>query len=186
MTLGRAEEWLFKNGGATDDVTYDNKHTTDLTDSNREVTIGHGGELTILSDDATMLKDLPDDNAPLDVPELVTIAENACFTMNATDDAPMETSVALMETFSKSLKSLGLIQCKSDPCIFVLLDKCGNLQAIVVVCGNDCIITGREKWVMRLKIGILGKRTTSDLSELKVHLGVDYRFGYNEHIRSGA
>jgi hypothetical protein len=29
VTLGRAEEWLFKNGGATDDVTYDNKHTTD-------------------------------------------------------------------------------------------------------------------------------------------------------------
>ena len=155
-----------------------------MTDSNRGVTIGHGGKLSILSDGATMLKDLPDDNTPLDVPELVTITEDACVTMDAMGDAPMETSVAPMETFSKSLKSLGIIQCKTDPCLFVLLDKYRNLQAIVVVCCNDCINTGRKKCVTRLKIGILGKMTMSDIREWKCHLGIDCQFGCNEHIRT--
>ena len=59
-----------------------------------------------------MLKDLPDDNTPLDVPELVTIREDACVTMDATGDAPMETGVAPMETFSKSLKSLGIFNAR--------------------------------------------------------------------------
>jgi hypothetical protein len=71
VTLGRTEERLIDYGGTTDGVAYDNKHTTDLTDSNREVTIGHGGKFETLGDDATMLKDQPDDNAQLDVPILL-------------------------------------------------------------------------------------------------------------------
>ena len=185
VTLGRAEERLIDYGGTTDGVAYDNKHTTDLTDSNREVTIGHGGKFETLGDDATMLKALPDDNAPLDVPDFVTIAEDVPVTMAVTGVAPLDTGVAPMESFSKILKSLGLIQCKTDPCLFVLFDKYGNLQAIVVVCCNDCIITGREKWITRLKIGISGKMTMSNLGELKRHLGVEYKYGYDEHIRCG-
>jgi hypothetical protein len=133
-----------------------------------------------------MLKDLlPDDNAPLDLPGLVAIAEDVPVTMAVTGVAPLDTGVAPMESFPKILKSLGLIQCKTDPSLFVLFDKYGNLQAIVVVCCNDCIITGRERWVTRLKIGISGKMTIWDLGELKRHLGVEYEYGYDEHIRCG-
>ncbi len=59
--VGLAEEWPFDYGGAPGGVAYNNKHKTD----SKFVTLG---------DDAIMLKELPDDNAPLDVPGLVTIA----------------------------------------------------------------------------------------------------------------
>jgi hypothetical protein len=104
----------------------------------------------------------------------------------ATSDTQTKTNFAPMEIYSKSVKSLGLIQCKSDPCLFVLFDKYGIIQVIVVVICDDCIIAGREKWVTRLKIGISGKMAMSDLGELKRYLGVDFRFSYDEHIRSGA
>ena len=38
-----------------------------------------------------------------------------------------------MELFSKILVSIGLKQCKTDPCLFCLFDKHGKLLAIVVV-----------------------------------------------------
>ena len=38
-----------------------------------------------------------------------------------------------METFSRILVSLGLTQCKSDPCLFVLRDVGGELCAMVAV-----------------------------------------------------
>ncbi|KAI2504964.1 hypothetical protein MHU86_9493 [Fragilaria crotonensis] len=154
VTLGLAEEWLLDDGGATGGVAYDNKHTTDLTDSNRDVTIGNGGEVP-----ETMLKDLPDDKLTLEMPGLVEIAEDVPATMAVTGVAPL---VAPMESFSKILKSLGLIQCKTDPCLFYLFDRYGNLQAIVVACCDDCIVvfTGHEKWwVTKLKTGISGGMT---------------------------
>ena len=151
VTLGLAEEWRLDDGGATGGVAYDNKQTTDLTDSNRnEVTIGNGGKVPVMGDDVTMLKDLPDDESQLEVPGLVSIAEDVPATMAAT-------SVAPMESFSKVLKSLGLMQCQTDPCLFCLFDRYGKLQAIVVVCCYDCIITGREKWVTKLKIRYIWK-----------------------------
>ncbi|KAI2489962.1 Reverse transcriptase (RNA-dependent DNA polymerase) [Fragilaria crotonensis] len=86
-----------------------------------------------------------------------------------------------METFSKILKSLGLIQCKSDPCLFCLFDKDKSLLALVVVYCDDCIITGRLKWVNELKMGISKQVKISDLGKLRRHLGVDYEFGHDEH-----
>jgi hypothetical protein len=47
---------------------------------------------------------------------------------------------------------------------------------VVVYC-NDCIIAGRSKWVIQIKIGISGQVIISDLGNLKRHLGVDYKFG---------
>ena len=82
-----------------------------------------------------------------------------------------------METFCKILKSLGLTQCKTDPCLFCLFDKDGELLAVVVVYCDDCILAGRSKWVIQIKIGISGQVKISDLGNLKRHLGVDYEFG---------
>ncbi|KAI2506458.1 hypothetical protein MHU86_7973 [Fragilaria crotonensis] len=156
VTLGLAEEMLFNDSGANGGVAYDNKHTTNSTDSNREVTIGNSGKFAALGDDAIKLKDLPDDNVPLDVPGHVSIAEDIPITMVVTGAATLETGVAPMESFSKILKSLGLFQCKTDPCLFYLFDRYGNLEAMVVAFCDDCIATtGREWWVTRLKIGIL-------------------------------
>jgi hypothetical protein len=86
-----------------------------------------------------------------------------------------------METFSLILTSLGLKQCKTDPCLFCLFDEDGSLLVIVVVYCDDCIIAGRSKWVIQIKIGISGQVKISDLGNLKGHLGVDYKFGCDAH-----
>lgn len=86
-----------------------------------------------------------------------------------------------METFAKILKSLGLVQCKTDPCLFCLFGQDQKLLALVVVYCDDCILSGRSKWVNKLKLGIAKQVKISDLGKLKRHLGVDYKFGRDEH-----
>jgi hypothetical protein len=92
-----------------------------------------------------------------------------------------------MYTFAKILTKLGLVQCKTDPCLFTLHDESDNLMAIVVVYCDDSIITGFRTVVDRLKKGISGAVTISDLGKLVRHLGVDYEFGrddYGNYIKS--
>jgi len=86
-----------------------------------------------------------------------------------------------MYTFAKILAKLGLVQCKTDPCLFTLHDEFDNLLAIVVVYCDDSIITGFRTVVDRLKQGISGAVTISDLGKLERHLGVDYEFGLDEY-----
>ncbi|KAI2505738.1 GAG-pre-integrase domain [Fragilaria crotonensis] len=86
-----------------------------------------------------------------------------------------------MELFSKILVSIGLKQCKTDPCLFCLFDKNGKLLAIVVVYCDDCLITGRAKSVAEIKAGISKQVKIEDLGKLSRHLGVDYKFGRDEH-----
>ena len=85
-----------------------------------------------------------------------------------------------MELFSKILVSIGLMQCKTDPCLFCLFDKNGKLLAIVVVYCDDCLITGRAKAVEDVKAGISEQFKIEDLGKLSHHLGVDYKFGRDE------
>jgi hypothetical protein len=53
----------------------------------------------------------------------------------------------------------------------------GSLEAFVVVYCDDCIISGFEDIVDKIKFGISKSVTISDLGNLKRHLGVDYEFG---------
>ena len=85
-----------------------------------------------------------------------------------------------METFSKILCGLGLIQCKTDPCLFMLFTD-GELQALVVVYCDDCIVTGTPTAVKMIKKGVAGSVTITDLGRLKRHLGVNYEFGTDEN-----
>jgi histone deacetylase 1/2 len=82
-----------------------------------------------------------------------------------------------METFTKILLALGLTQSKTDPCLFMMFSTDGSLEAFVVVYCDDCIISGFEDIVDKIKFGISKSVTISDLGNLKRHLGVDYEFG---------
>ena len=86
-----------------------------------------------------------------------------------------------METFAKILTALGMKQCKSDSCLFVLHDDDGNLVLIVVVYCDDCIVTGLRSYVNKIKIGITKTVKILDLGKLKRHLGVDYEFGSDKN-----
>jgi hypothetical protein len=85
-----------------------------------------------------------------------------------------------METFAKILIALGLIQCKTDPCLFMMFHTDGTLEALVVVYCDDCIITGTQSAVTMIKKGISNSVKISDLGKLKRHLGVDYKYGTDE------
>ena len=85
-----------------------------------------------------------------------------------------------METFAKILIALGLIQCKTDPCLFMMFHTDGTLDALVVVYCDDCIITGTQSAVTMIKKGISNSVKISDLGKLKRHLGVDYKYGTDE------
>ena len=92
-----------------------------------------------------------------------------------------------MATFAKILIKLGLTQCKTDPCLFILFDADGKLLALVVVYCDDTIITGIRKYVDQIKKGISDAVTISDLGKLVRHLGVDYEFGQDKsgkYVRS--
>ena len=86
-----------------------------------------------------------------------------------------------METFSRILVDLGLIQCKSDPCLFVLRNTQGELCAMVAVYCDDSIITGRSESVNMIKSRIKDSMSISDLVDLQRHLSIDYEFGTDEH-----
>ena len=49
-----------------------------------------------------------------------------------------------METFSMILTGIGLIQCKSDPCLFVLHDVHGELLAMIAVYCDDVMILSSQ------------------------------------------
>ena len=51
---------------------------------------------------------------------------------------------------------------------------------MVVYC-NDCLITERAKAVADIKAGISKQVKIEDLGKLSRHLGVDYKFGRDEH-----
>ena len=51
---------------------------------------------------------------------------------------------------------------------------------MVVYC-NDCLITRRAKAVADIKAGISKQVKIEDLGKLSRHLGVDYKFGHDEH-----
>jgi hypothetical protein len=86
-----------------------------------------------------------------------------------------------METFSVILKNLGMIQCKTDPCLFSLHDSKDRLLVLVVVYSDDSIITGRTLHVDDVKSGIQKAVNIADLGTLTRHLGVNYEFGFDEH-----
>jgi hypothetical protein len=86
-----------------------------------------------------------------------------------------------MSIFAKILAKLGLVQCKTDPCLFTLHDEDGNLLAIVEVYCNNSIITGFREAFDRLKRGISSAVTISDLGKLVRHHGVDYEFGRDDY-----
>ena len=77
--------------------------------------------------------------------------------------------------------SLGLTQCKSDPCLFVLRDVGGELCAMVAVYCDDSIITGFSSSVDMIKSRIQDQVSISDLGDLRSHLGIDHDFGTDEH-----
>ena len=85
-----------------------------------------------------------------------------------------------MQTFSKILINLGLKQCRTDPCLFVLCDSKGTNLAMVVVYCDDCILTGHFKHISEIKKGIARSVKILDLGKLKRHLGVDYEFGKDQ------
>lgn len=116
VTLGLVEEMLLDDSGATGGVAYDNKHTTDPTDSNREVTIGNSGKVAAWGVDAIKLKDLPDDNVLWMCLDLFRSRRTFLLLWSLLMLHRCRTDGVIFENSEVN----GLFKCKTDPCLFYL------------------------------------------------------------------
>jgi len=85
-----------------------------------------------------------------------------------------------MLTFSNILKSIGMRQCKSDPCLFIF-PVSGDPKAIIIVYCDDCIITGINNTVKSLKEEISKHVKITQPGILTQHLGVNWKFGDDKY-----
>ena len=85
-----------------------------------------------------------------------------------------------MLTFLNILKSIGMRQCKSDPCLFIFPFS-GDPKAIIIVYCDDCIITGISNTVKSLKENISKHVKITQPGILTQHLGVNWKFGDDEN-----
>ena len=81
-----------------------------------------------------------------------------------------------MLTFSNILKSIGMQNCKSDPCLFIF-PLSGDLNAITIIYFDDFIITGINNTVKILKKEISKHAKITQPGVRTQHLGVNWKFG---------
>jgi Reverse transcriptase (RNA-dependent DNA polymerase) len=84
--------------------------------------------------------------------------------------------------FYKKFKSVltspevGMIQSKTDPCVFYSLDSKGEQEAIMAIHVDDCLVTGREATVEHIKTAVKKFFNIKDLGRLSKFLGVSYEW----------
>jgi hypothetical protein len=92
-------------------------------------------------------------------------------------DAPL----CWMRTFSKYLiETVGLMQSKVDPCVFIKRDKDEKLVLLLAIYVDDTIITGANREVMRAYKLIQLKFIIDILGTLLKHLGIIWKWIKNE------
>jgi Reverse transcriptase (RNA-dependent DNA polymerase) len=96
---------------------------------------------------------------------------------------------AWVDTFSKILVSCGLAQCKTEPCVFhkrkIDTRKFCTVYAqpalMVAIYIDNSLICGEKELIEDLKDKISKHVNITDLEILSRHLGVDYKFGADDH-----
>ncbi len=77
--------------------------------------------------------------------------------------------------------SIGMTQCKTDPCLFVKHDEKGRLVLIAIIYIDDAIYCGLKGEARRFKEQVKKFVTITDIGKLDTHLGVDYQLMEDEH-----
>ncbi len=98
--------------------------------------------------------------------------EKYCIQLDRAMYGNVDAPIRWMRTFSKHPKSIGMIQSKTDPCIFYKLDEKGELEIMMAVHVDDTVITGTRKSVDWCYKKIQEKFKIDLLGIIKKHLGV--------------
>jgi hypothetical protein len=77
-------------------------------------------------------------------------------------------------------KELGMVQCITDPCLFVKHDTNGRLILWAVTYIDDVVYGGLKRETRRLKQQVTSHVTITEIGKLEVHLGVHYLLSVDE------
>ena len=87
----------------------------------------------------------------------------------------VQSPLMFFKTYGKHLEAIGLTQSLSDPCIWYKRSRDGNLNLIVAVYVDDCIIAGLKHEIETFKKDVQRRFKITDLGPIKKHLGVWYQ-----------
>jgi hypothetical protein len=73
-------------------------------------------------------------------------------------------------------KNIGMMNSKSDPCVFYLKDDKGETILIVATHVDDCIMAGSKDVIEQFKKDVKKRFNISDLGKIKKHLGIWYEW----------
>ena len=79
-----------------------------------------------------------------------------------------------MQTIGTYLKDIGLVQSKTDPCIFFKHDNKDKLQLILCLYVDDTLVAGTQKTIDWLYNKVEERFTIERLGQLRKHLGIWY------------
>jgi hypothetical protein len=111
--------------------------------------------------------------------------KNCCIELQKAMYGNIDSPLRWMLTFSKFLKEeLGLLQSKSDPCVFYKLDNDGTPILILVIYVDDTMICGAESEVKRAYEEIEKRFNIEKLGKLFKHLGIwwEWRVGKDGEV----
>jgi hypothetical protein len=89
-----------------------------------------------------------------------------------------DSALQFFKAYKTTLLGMGMIQSKSDPCVFFKHDE-GKLVLMAVIHVDDTLLTGTQEWVDWFKKGIGKRFDYTDQGKLSKHLGVSYDWNEN-------
>jgi hypothetical protein len=100
--------------------------------------------------------------------------EGACVHLGKAMYGTVHAPLAFFNELAKHLKKIGMIQSKTDPCVW-FKGKAGRVWLIVTVYVDDVLFTGSQEARIWFKERIKSRFNIVDLGKLSKHLGVWYR-----------
>ena len=106
-----------------------------------------------------------------------------CILLNKAMYGNIDAPLCWMKTFSKYLTlTMGFVQSKSDPCVFIKRDENDKLLVILAVYVDDTLITGSKREVEKVYQQLKEKFVIEVLGKLNKHLGIRWIwFNYNQN-----
>ena len=85
-----------------------------------------------------------------------------------------------LKTEFMTSKEVGMIQSKTDPCVFYKKDEKGKPVLVVAITVDDCAVAGHPNSINWLMNKIEGRFNITRGGKLRKHLGADYKWKMDE------
>ena len=87
----------------------------------------------------------------------------------------------LFKTKFLTSKLVGMIQSRTDPCVFYKRDINGDVMLVIAMTVDDCAVAGTQESIEWLMKKIETRFNITRGGELRKHLGIDYKWKKDEN-----